>query len=74
MSRYLQTNYINMSIVPPFALGTWKIPIETTASIVYESIRAGVLAFDCACDYGNEIQVGLGIKRAIDEGVPFTLF
>ena len=24
---------------------------------------------DCACDYGNEVEVGHGIKRAIDEGV-----
>jgi len=23
--------------------------------------------FDCACDYGNEVQVGQGIKRAIDD-------
>ena len=24
---------------------------------------------DCACDYGNEVEVGLGIARAIDEGL-----
>jgi hypothetical protein len=24
---------------------------------------------DCACDYGNEVEVGQGVKRAIDEGV-----
>jgi len=24
---------------------------------------------DGACDYGNEVEVGQGIKRAIDEGI-----
>lgn len=24
---------------------------------------------DCACDYGNEVEVGHGVKRALDEGL-----
>jgi len=39
------------------------------AGAVYEAIRAGYRALDCACDYGSEAQVGEGIKRAIDEGI-----
>lgn len=37
--------------------------------MVYDSIVAGVRHLDCACDYGNEVEVGQGIKRAIDAGI-----
>lgn len=39
------------------------------ANVVYEAIVAGVRHLDCACDYGNEVEVGHGIKRAIDAGI-----
>lgn len=48
---------------------TWKIPKASTASMVYETIKMGVRHLDCACDYGNEVEVGEGIKRAITEGL-----
>ena len=51
-------------------LGTWKISKESAETAVYNAIKeAGIRHIDCACDYGNEVEVGLGIKRAIDEGV-----
>ena len=31
--------------------------------------QAGYRLIDCACDYGNEVEVGQGIKKAIDEGI-----
>jgi D-xylose reductase len=36
--------------------------------VVFESIKAGIRHFDCACDYGNEEEVGKGLNRAIKEG------
>lgn len=36
---------------------------------MYESIKLGVRHLDCACDYGNEIEVGKGVAKAIKEGV-----
>ena len=36
---------------------------------VYEAIKNGYRMIDSASDNGNEIQVGLGIARAIDEGI-----
>jgi D-xylose reductase len=39
------------------------------AEVVYQAIVAGVRHLDCACDYGNEVEVGIGIKRAIETGV-----
>ena len=47
----------------------WKIPKERTADLVFEAIKIGIRAFDCACDYGNEVQVGQGLARAIAEGL-----
>lgn len=58
-----------MSFLPTTGLGTWKIPKEKTANVVYAAIQAGVRHLDCACDYGNEVQVGEGIRRAITDGI-----
>lgn len=59
-----------MENIPDFGLGTWKIPKDKAADVVYSSIKdVGVRHIDCACDYGNEVEVGAGIKRAIDEGI-----
>ena len=45
------------------------MPKDTCANIVYEAIKNGYRLLDNACDYGNEKEVGQGIKRAIDEGI-----
>jgi len=36
---------------------------------VYNAIKNGYRCLDSACDYGNEVQTGQGIKRALDEGI-----
>ncbi|MGH1370980.1 MAG: aldo/keto reductase [Cellvibrionaceae bacterium] len=54
---------------PKIGLGLWKIPNEQCADVVYEAIRIGYRHFDSACDYGNEVEVGQGIKRALDDGL-----
>ena len=55
--------------MPAIGLGCWKIGKSACASAVYEALKAGYRALDCACDYGNEREVGEGIKRAIAEGI-----
>lgn len=55
--------------MPMVGLGLWKIPRDVCADTVYEAIKIGYRLLDGACDYGNEKEVGLGIKRAIDEGI-----
>ena len=37
--------------------------------VVYNSIKHGVRLIDTASKYENEVEVGKGIKRAIDEGI-----
>jgi D-xylose reductase len=46
-------------------LGTWKLPQGSVAEIVVSAIRAGYRHFDCACDYGNEAQIGAGLQAAL---------
>jgi D-xylose reductase len=59
-----------MEEIPAFGLGTWKISKAEAADVVYNAIKTvGIRHIDCACDYGNEVEVGAGIRRAIDEGV-----
>jgi D-xylose reductase len=53
--------------LPAVGLGTWKLPRASAAEVVVEAIRAGYRHFDCACDYGNEAEIGAGLKAAIEE-------
>lgn len=55
--------------MPEVGLGLWKIAPEDCAQSVYDAISIGYRQLDSACDYGNEKQVGEGIRRAIDDGL-----
>jgi D-xylose reductase len=55
--------------MPMVGLGLWKIPKEKCADTVFNAISAGYRLLDSACDYGNEVEVGHGIKKALDAGV-----
>ena len=55
--------------IPAVGFGMWKISKEDCAEAVYNAIKAGYRHLDSACDYGNEIEVGQGIKRALDDGL-----
>ena len=70
MSYLAKTVALNNGVkMPLIGLGCWKIPNEVCATQVYEAIKLGYRLFDGAEDYGNEKEVGEGIKRAIEEGV-----
>ena len=53
--------------IPIIGLGTGSY--EKTEEIVYQSIKDGIRLIDTASAYKNEVEVGKGIKRAIDEGI-----
>jgi diketogulonate reductase-like aldo/keto reductase len=53
----------------PLIFGFWKVPKEDASSVCYRVISAGYRRLDCACDYGNEKEVGHGIARAIQDGL-----
>ena len=58
-----------LPIFPTLGLGTWKIPNELAPQVVQDAIRIGYRHFDCACDYGNEPEVGAGIASALSDGL-----
>ncbi|WP_414663347.1 aldo/keto reductase [Horticoccus sp. 23ND18S-11] len=53
---------------PLVGLGTWKLPKPQAPALVQAAIRAGYRHLDCACDYGNEPEVGAGIAAALRDG------
>jgi D-xylose reductase len=54
--------------VPAVGLGLWKVPRPAAADLVRQAVRTGYRHFDSACDYGNEAEVGAGLRAALDAG------
>ncbi|KAK9462903.1 NADP-dependent oxidoreductase domain-containing protein [Lipomyces oligophaga] len=55
--------------MPIVGFGIWKVPKEACADTVYNAIKAGYRLIDGAQDYGNEKEAGVGVRRAIAEGI-----
>ena len=62
-------HYQSIKEIPSIGFGLWKIPESTCADVVYEAVKQGYRHFDSASDYGNEKEVGIGLKRAMDQGL-----
>jgi D-xylose reductase len=56
-------------VIPAVGLGLWKIDGAATADVVRNAIEIGYRHIDAACDYGNEIEAGHGIRKSIDDGL-----
>lgn len=54
---------------PKVGFGFWKVEKENTAEVCRSAIEVGYRHLDCACDYGNEVEVGQGIAKAIEDGL-----
>ncbi|KAK5128054.1 NAD(P)H-dependent D-xylose reductase (XR) [Meristemomyces frigidus] len=55
--------------MPLVGFGLWKVDNATCADTVYNAIKTGYRLFDGACDYGNEVEAGQGVARAIKDGL-----
>jgi len=55
--------------LPLVGLGMWKIPKPICPQVVRDALEMGYRHLDCACDYGNEPEVGQGIAQALAEGI-----
>ncbi|EKK21190.1 oxidoreductase, aldo, keto reductase family [Fructilactobacillus florum 8D] len=65
-------NYITLNNgqkIPQLGFGVYQISNEETEKAVYNAIVAGYRLIDTAISYGNEVEVGRGIARAIDDGI-----
>ena len=54
---------------PPVGLGLWKIDKPNVASLIEQALRCGYRHLDSACDYGNEVEAGVGIRKALSAGL-----
>jgi D-xylose reductase len=54
--------------IPAIGLGLWKVARPDAPAVVEEAIRVGYRHIDSACDYGNEVEVGQGIRAALEKG------
>jgi diketogulonate reductase-like aldo/keto reductase len=50
--------------LPAIGLGVFQTPPEVTTAAVTEALRAGYRHIDTAAAYGNEVQVGEGIRNS----------
>jgi diketogulonate reductase-like aldo/keto reductase len=55
--------------MPVIGLGTWTLSDEEAEESVYHALKTGMRLIDTARYYGNETGVGLGLQRAIEEGI-----
>ncbi len=47
----------------------WKVDQADASRVVCEAMETGYRHLDCACDYGNELEVGQGIRDAMTRGL-----
>jgi len=59
----------NGDSMPVVGLGMWKSENKIVPEIVVQAAELGYRLFDCASDYGNEKEVGEGIRRVLDDGI-----
>ena len=55
--------------LPSVGFGFWKVDRPLAADVAQQAIQIGYRHLDCACDYGNESEVGQGIKKALSDGL-----
>lgn len=53
--------------LPQLGLGMWKVAPDRCASLVDEAVQVGYRHFDCACDYGNESEIGVGLQQVLQQ-------
>ena len=55
--------------MPVLGLGTWTLKGDVAEKAVYSALKTGYRLIDTAKYYGNETEVGRGIRKAMDEGI-----
>ena len=55
--------------MPIIGLGTWTLSDDEAENSVYHALKCGVRLIDTARYYGNEVGVGRGLRKAIEEGI-----
>ena len=61
--------YRSTKDMPQVGFGLWKVPKDVCSNTVFKAIELGYRHLDSASDYGNEKEVGQGIKAALEKGL-----
>jgi len=61
--------FTNGDELDAIGLGTWKSEKGKVEEAVYAALKSGYTHIDCALVYGNEVEVGNAIKKALDEDI-----
>ena len=71
-----QFNFENQTVLlnsgyemPIIGLGTWTLSDDEAENSVYHALKSGMCLIDTARYYGNEVGVGRGLQKTIDEGI-----
>ncbi|KAI8374109.1 xylose reductase [Radiomyces spectabilis] len=68
-----QKNFVELTRtndkMPLVGFGCWKVDQKDAEETIYNAIKVGYRLIDGACDYGNEVEVGRGIRKAIADGI-----
>lgn len=56
---------LTLDAIPLLGFGTWNLKEKNTSEAVSLAIRTGYRHIDCAAIYGNEIEVGKGIRDGL---------
>ena len=67
MSANNSVQVVGGATLPSIGLGMWKIANADAGAIVRQAINVGYRHLDAACDYGNEREVGDGIRTALGD-------
>ncbi|MEZ5951577.1 MAG: aldo/keto reductase [Planctomycetaceae bacterium] len=59
---------VNGHEMPSVGLGMWKVDPADVPELIEHAVERGYRHFDNACDYGNEAQVGEGLRRVLGSG------
>jgi len=51
--------------LPVVGLGTWKLPKHKAEKLTFAAVEVGYDHIDCACDYGNEAEIGAGLRMVL---------
>ena len=55
--------------MPVLGFGTWTLNDDTAEDCVYYALKVGYRLIDTARYYGNEVEVGRAVNRAIQDGI-----
>ena len=57
-------NPSTLAEIPLLGFGTWNLDRSNASEVITTAFKSGYRHFDCAAVYGNEKEVGKGIKDA----------